>query len=163
MSGRLVYAMLVEEVISLEEYGQRAPENWPHRIPDFTTADTRDRLGDCIYDYGAGTPPYQRAGVHGPENRRGDLSGVNVLISRDFYYFGRNSVALPSHLRPICHQGRGHKSNANAPYFVDFQFWVRSLPSGMQGEPDMILEWGEAHAGNGCSARAQEHGDDPVC
>jgi hypothetical protein len=38
-----------------------------------------------------------------------------------------------------------------------------SQPSGMQGELDMILDWGEAHADKGCSARAEEHGNDPVC
>lgn len=87
LSGRLVYAMRVDEVISLADYDRSAPSRWPHRIPNVNSADLSDRLGDCIYDYSNGVP-VQRRGVHGPANQETDLSGKNVLISRHFYYFG---------------------------------------------------------------------------
>src|SRR5271157_5772345 len=83
LSGRLVYAMRVEAVLSLKEYDKQASANWPHRIPDVRSLDLSDRLGDCIYDYAQGGAPKQRPGVHGPSNLETDLSGENVLISRD--------------------------------------------------------------------------------
>jgi hypothetical protein len=39
LSGRLVYAMRVEEVISLAAYDRRALIDWPHRIPNAGSAD----------------------------------------------------------------------------------------------------------------------------
>jgi len=110
LSGRLVYAMKVEEVIALSEYDRRAPQEWPHKIPDFRSADHNNRLGDCIYDYSAGEPPYQRLGVHSVQNRTVDLGGMNVLISTDYYYLGKLAAALPSNLMNICHQGSGIKA-----------------------------------------------------
>src|SRR5690349_15972934 len=76
LSGRLVYAMRVEEVVSLEEYDRRASAEWPHRIPNTGSADLSERLGDCIYDYCSGRP-VQRAGVHGQINFDTDLDGKN--------------------------------------------------------------------------------------
>ena len=57
LSNRLVYAMHVEEVLSLREYDENAARRWPHRIPDINSLDMSERLGDCIYDYLTGDPP----------------------------------------------------------------------------------------------------------
>lgn len=108
LSGHLVYAMRVEEVISLREYDINASTHWPHRIPNVQSAVLQDRLGDCIYDFSSGTA-VQREGVHGAGNVATDLRGKNVLISKDFYYFGSQARKLPDDLRPICHQTQGHR------------------------------------------------------
>jgi hypothetical protein len=162
LDGRLVYAMLVDEAIPLKEYDQRAKAEWPHRIPKVSN-DPSTLLGDCIYDFSAGSPPYQRFGVHGPENRDTDLGGENVLIGRQFYYFGKNAVPLPDELLPIIHQTQGHKSNANGPCVDMFQHWIRGHKIGKHGDPDMEIDWGELRAGGSCKARAKERPDDPVC
>src|SRR6266498_3405408 len=65
LSGRLVYAMRVEKVLSLKDYDQQAISNWPHRIPNVRSADLSERLGDCIYDYSNGNA-IPRPSVHGP-------------------------------------------------------------------------------------------------
>ncbi len=109
LSGCLVYAMRVEEVLTLEEYDRQAPSKWPHRIPNVASADLSERLGDCIYDF-AGGSAVQRPGVHGLENVNTDLSGKNVLLSKDFYYFGNRARRLPDWLLPICHQTRSVRS-----------------------------------------------------
>jgi hypothetical protein len=150
----------------LVEYDNRAPAEWPHRIPNLLSLDLADRLGDCIYSYSAGTPPYQRAGVHGPHNISVDLGGENVLISRDFYYFGSRAIPLPSYLVAICHQGVGHKSNANDNFVVPFERWIRGLNLGVgqiYGWPDTVVDWISAFAGAGCNARTISKVDDPVC
>jgi hypothetical protein len=162
LNGKLVYAMLVHEAITLEAYDQRSEAEWPHRIPVFT-GDPADRLGDCIYQFRAGRPPYQRFGVHGRENIETDLGGENALIAKEFYYFGKDAISLPSALLPIIHQTQGHKSNANDPYVDTFQFWIRGHEIGKHGDPDIQVEWEELRAGGSCKACAKERRDDPVC
>jgi len=145
LSERLVYAMLVQEVLPLKKYDDYAAERWPHRMPNTKSPDLTDRLGDCIYDFSKGSP-VQRAGVHGPENMERDLSGENVLLSWDFYYFGNQAIELPPELRMIVHQTQGHRSNLNTPYFAKFESWVQSLKltSGQHGWPDFIVNWNSA-------------------
>ena len=162
LSGSLVYAMRVEEVLSLEDYDSQAPSRWPHRVPNPNSTLRQDHLGDCIYDFSSGTP-VQRPGVHNLGNRDRDLGGRNVLLSRDFYYFGRQAPPLPESLQPIRHQNQGHRSTANAGYFQQFVDWVRSFPPApghLYGEPD----WNEAAScGSGrCPTRRQCGGGNPV-
>ena len=59
LSGHLVYAMRVEEVMSMQDYNIDASTRWPHRIPNVQSFALQDRLGDCIYDFSTGTP-FQR-------------------------------------------------------------------------------------------------------
>ena len=155
LSGHLVYAMRVEDVLSLADYDRQCRQHWRHRIPDVTSSDLSERLGDCIYDYSQGAP-VQRPGVHGPLNMKKDLSGLNVLISKHFYYFGSRALALPQHLLGICHQTQGHRSDANDPFFDDFVQWIDG--SGRQvaqlyGWPDFIVDWETTIACGGCLAR----------
>lgn len=168
LSGRLVYAMRIEEVVPLAKYDRRAAKEWPHRIPNLQSIDLADRLGDCIYDYAAGEhkPPKQRPSVHAPENAKADLGGVNALVSRHFFYFGNRAIELPEELEKICHQGQGHKSNANAPYVEKFENWLEGLgrkTGQIYGWPDFIIDWSSERITCGCGPRAQERPDDPVC
>lgn len=165
LSGRLVYAMHVEEVLSLQDYDLMARSRWPHRIPNIQSAALQDRLGDCIYDY-SNTTPSQRLSVHDSGNIETDLGGKNVLLSKDFYYFGSKAKTLPDYLRPICHQTQGHRSNSNAPHFDQFVSWVRSLvptPGQLYGWPDHIVEWGSIAACGGCTPRKRDGENDSDC
>lgn len=154
LGGRMIYAMRVDQIMTLREYDQLAPLYWPSRIPDLTSPVIADRLGDCIYDFSAGAPA-QRASVHGPAEMQTDLSGHNVLLSRHFFYFGANAIALPPHLRPMIHQTQSHKVTANAPFVLPFVAWLESLhltPNHLYGWPDGAPNWeklaarcGEAH------------------
>jgi len=165
LSGHLVYAMRVEEVLSLREYDRQAPLRWPHRIPNLQSADLSERLGDCIYDYSSGGPkPKQRPGVHGSANESIDLGGENVLLSSDFYYFGNRAWKLPDYLRPIRHQTQGHRSNSNAPHFDKFVMWLRGLrlaPGQLYGWPDFIVDWTTIASCGGCAIRAVDDQNDP--
>lgn len=161
LSGKLVYAMRVEEVISLEEYDRLAPTRWPHRIPNIGSKTVQERLGDCIYDYSSGAP-IQRQGVHDNGNIKTDLSGLNVLISGDFYYFGSSAIQLRTSLLPICHQTQGHKSTFNAPYFDEFVEWIRSLAyaKGRYGRPGSIVDFDLKSACGGCAIRLIDDAND---
>jgi hypothetical protein len=165
LSGHLVYAMRVEEVVTLEDYDLLARTRWPHRIPDFDSHLLEDRLGDCIYDFSKGMP-VQRPGVHHDRDIETDLGGRNVLISRDFYYFGDHARPLPDYLLPICHQAQGHRSNANKPYFERFVQWIRSIPPApgqLYGKPDFIINWGTAASCRGCVTSSIQGRQVSVC
>jgi len=154
LSGRLVYAMRVDQTLTLRDYDRLAPTHWPTRIPNLASPIIPDRLGDCIYDFSGGTPS-QRPGVHGRENIATDLRGENVLISRHYFYFGRNALALPSHLLPLVHQTQAHKVNANDPLVQPFLDWIYSLglePNHLYGWPDGEPDWSALPSG-GCKAR----------
>jgi Nucleotide modification associated domain 2 len=156
LSGRLVYAMCVEEVVTLEKYDELAPKRWPHRIPKISSPNLWDRLGDCIYDYSSGKARL-RASVHSPRNRKTDLSGKTALISSDFYYFGREALLLPKRLQSICHQTQGHRSHLNDPFVDDFVEWIRGadFKSGcMSGWPDFDIDWGRRLSA--CGARQKD-------
>lgn len=143
LSGRVICAMRVDQVLSMRDYDRLAPEYWPSRVPDLASPIIADRLGDCIYDFSSGAP-VQRPGVHGPANMATDLGGQNVLISRHYFYFGRNAIPLPAHLRSLVHQTQSHKVNANEPFVHTFIEWIHSLglePNHLYGWPDSVPDW----------------------
>jgi hypothetical protein len=144
--------MRVDEVLSLAEYDQRCRQHWRRRIPNISSPDLSERLGDCIYDFSRGEP-IQRPSVHGPLNKAKDLSGQNALISKHFYYFGNRAIPLPPHLAEICHQTQGHRSDASAPFFEDFVRWIREgkhKTGQLYGWPDFVVDWESLVAGGGC-------------
>jgi hypothetical protein len=113
-SGRLVYAMKISQIESMETYDEICRSDWNHKIPDMTSSDSRRWVGDCIYDFSKeSNEPVLRNSVHKEGNRCTDLNGKNVLISDEFYYFGENAIHIPEHLHGIIKQGQAHKSNAN--------------------------------------------------
>ena len=170
LSGKIVYAMKVERVVTLRDYDRLVRSNsWP-RLPDFETSDHRDRLGDCIYDFSSGSEPRLRRSVHDHGNRKTDLSGQNVLISRDFYYFGKKAKKLPSDLLGIVHQNQGHRKAANHRYFPRFEEWIRK--SGWEvgklyGDPDFEIDWDNLGGCKGCIRRRKQGESDgqtrPFC
>jgi hypothetical protein len=158
LSGHLVYAMRVDDVLSFAEYDKRCRSQWPHRIPDISSPDLSERLGDCIYDFSNGKP-VQRPGVHGPMNKDTDLSGLNVLVSKYFYYFGSNAIQLPPHLHEICHQTQGHRSDANDPFFEDFVRWIdggKRTVGQLYGWPDVVVDWEALSRCGGCLLRRDD-------
>lgn len=154
LAGRIVYAMRVDQVLSLRDYDRLAPTHWPTRIPNLTSPIIPDRLGDCIYDFSGGAP-VQRPGVHGSNNMKTDLGGLNVLLSRHYFYFGHNAISLPTALRGLIHQTQGAKVTANAALMAPFLAWINSLgldANHLYGWPDRVPDWATS-ARSGCAAR----------
>ena len=142
LSGRLVYAMRVDEVLTLEEYDAWAHKTCPKKLPEWNHHDFRRRRGDAIYDFSSGRAK-QRQSVHGPANMPTDLSGLHALISRHFYYFGRKAVEIPDRFRPIIHQTQGEKYKPNAHLLLPFVKWLEALgytPNKVHGNPAMWEE-----------------------
>jgi hypothetical protein len=149
--------MRVTRVLKLWEYDRAAQAELPGKVPDMNSADPVRRVGDAIYDFSV-DPPRQRASVHVPSNAPIDLSGVNVLLSSDFYYFGNQPIPLPDELAGIVRQGQGHRSTANQPFLIPFESWIRSLgvpPGTLIGRPQLDL-WDAPELRARCAAARAE-------
>lgn len=141
LSNRVVYAMRVTKKYTMSSYDTWVKANCPEKIPDWENADVRRRVGDSVYVFERGIVT-QRKSVHTHGNQENDLSGKFALISSNFLYFGREAIRLPEHLLPIVQQGRGHRSDANAPFVEAFMDWITGLPhkwNALHGEPQIDL------------------------
>ena len=160
LSGRVVYAMRVGEILTLREYDSFAKQRWPYRIPDIRSAELSRKLGDCIYDYSeGGESPKLRPSVHTAANMATDLSGEKVLLSWEYFYFGREAICLPEELHPIIHQGQGHRRPSNDDYLDSFVEWIQNCgyEIGMHGWPDCRVVFNE---NGGCGHCADRQSDD---
>lgn len=163
LAGRMVYAMRVDEAVTLEEYDRRAPLEWKHRIPDMSSRSPAKRRGDCIYDYSAAPWPFQREGVHGPGNRKVDLGGKNVLIGREYTYFGADAIELPRDLRSLVHRTQGHKWKLNALLFDQFVKWIERQPRGKLGNPGFKQRANSKVGARGCDVRCSDDFEGHLC
>jgi Nucleotide modification associated domain 2 len=141
VSNEVVYAMLVTQKMTMEDYDWFTQSELPRKMPMMKSVDLRRRSGDSIYDFSK-YPPSLRPSVHSEENRSTDLSGGWVLLSDHFFYFGDRPMALPEELLGIVKQGQGHKSSSNMQYVDTFIRWIHSLgyPSkALIGKPQLWL------------------------
>ena len=64
-----------------------------------------------------------------------------VLLSGEYWYFGKTARVIPSNLRDcngedICCDRQGHKSTFSQEIIDSFTYWIRSLDEkGYIGEP----------------------------
>jgi hypothetical protein len=140
ISDCVVYAMRITDKIGLWGYDNLCKKKYPEKIPDWYSTDFRRRVGDCIYDYKNDFPPEIRDSVHDERNRERDLSGINALISEQFYYFGNKPIELPPSLHALICRQQGHKVKLNQPYVQQFVQWTESLgfeTNVLYGEPQL--------------------------
>jgi hypothetical protein len=140
ISGKIVYAMQVTDVVTMKDYDQQCQTKYRNKIPDLFNKDYRRKVGDCQYDFSISDDPTIRLGVHNEINRDRDLSGKNALLSEHFYYFGNKPVSLPDSLKPIIHSTQGHKSTLNDPYVAAFEKWIKGTKykrNHLHGEPQL--------------------------
>lgn len=64
---------------------------------------------DCIYRFDGLSLTHNGSQIHiDQKNQNKDIGGRFCLISRQFWYFGRDAIELPEPLHGLYHQGRGH-------------------------------------------------------
>lgn len=129
---RVVYAMRVTRKMTMKEYDAYTNKHSPEKVPHWSNADKRRRLGDSIYDFSSGEPKLSQS-VHFEENKEYDLNGEFALLSREFFYFGNKPQQLPPELLPILNVDRngrpkqGHRSKENDTYIEKFENWLYGL------------------------------------
>jgi Nucleotide modification associated domain 2 len=120
LAGRLIYAMRVNRVIPYDKYWIEYPsKRAPSRSPVKKRGDNiwhRDKDGKWRCARGA---------FHDEENRSRDLRGRNVLISSEFYYFGRDAIAVPEEFQSLLATARGHRNSGDQELIKPFWSWLR--------------------------------------
>lgn len=103
------------------------------------------RMGDCIYfDTGNTDLELRPHSIHDIYQRSRDQRGVNVLLSDDFYYFGENAVAIPSHLRRLIKKNQGHLIVEDIEILSQFEQWVRTYEKNkLYGDPQTMHKFNQ--------------------
>jgi hypothetical protein len=146
LGNKLSYAMYVEEILPLGEYYQ--DPRFESKKPDFQSDDVRVWMGDNFYEP-SGNGYIQHVSAHNvmgrdlsvlDQKQETDLSGVNVLISSLFFYYGKNSQTLPPEL-DFLKIGRGHRLSGTRGVLA-FEHHAGKLlkTPGVYGEPRTLAK-----------------------
>ncbi|MGP8024398.1 MAG: hypothetical protein ACLQG5_04285 [Methanobacterium sp.] len=76
---------------------------------------------------------------HFEEDLKHDLSGKYVLVSKEFYYFGKDAITIPKEFSEIIKRGPGHKCYFLHSLVNDFIKWIENnnIP-GKKGDPYVL-------------------------
>lgn len=147
MIHHLIYAMKVEEIISFDQYWN--DQRFEYKKP-VVTGSLVQMYGDNIYHKEENTQDWkQENSAHSLTNGscninhlRRDTKSENVLISKNFYYFGDECPLIPEEFWEVCSEGRNVKS-ISIPIEIAQNFinWVEeNFQIGIHGEP---INWKE--------------------
>ena len=145
LDGRIIYAMLVSEKVSFEEYSQNA--KYARKKP-LISGGLKRIHGDNIY-YKDETDvwhqlPSQHSNPDFTENTKhmqNDLSGKSVLISDYFFYFGNRHFSVPPQFKQVCSTIRDYHKIPNVQIAQNFiEYLKNTFEPGVIGEP---INWTE--------------------
>lgn len=164
-SQKLVYAMRISNVMSLQEYDEYCLKNLPGKIPNWESNVISEKMGDCIYDYSVNPEhPAIRGKVHNEGNRKTDVeNGRNALLSDYFFYFGENPVELPDDLKILIKTNQGHKKVTDGNLVQMFEEWITKFePLKLYGDPQLKHRYEKGLTEAECSNCAKAHYEDDV-
>ena len=154
-SGRLVFAMKVKKVLSMEEYDNyclttKSELKYKRPHNNLFKNDWRHKVGDSIYDFSncINNVPGLRNVIHQEEDKETDLSGQNALIAKEFYYLGSSTEKISTeHLAEIIKSEQGHlvlddNIESEKKLINEFLSWLKKTfnESGIIGEPQMYWD-----------------------
>ena len=147
-NNKIVFAMEVTEKMPISQYW--SDERFVAKRPDFTSEEPLQKCGDNIYEPLVGNKFAQMRSFHkmshtdDRDHLKTDLSGKNVLISSNYWYFGQDSIALPVMLKGLI-IGRGHRCCFLDSFVNDVIAYVSKLQKPTIFKPTHII------ANNRCS------------
>ena len=136
--NKIIFAMEVQEILTYSQYYH--DKRYRKKIPDFTRDKTIYRCGDNIYEPLANGRFRQLQSMHSDEKQENrktkeqDLRGKNILISKNFYYFGSKSIPLPEKLHEM-KVGRAHKSRFSPEIIEQFAKCILECRKGVNAPP----------------------------
>jgi Nucleotide modification associated domain 2 len=145
LTGRLVYAMQVDEVLTFDDYWKDA--RFTRKVPTDAGAVKR-AYGDNIYHHRDDGEWLQADSRHSladgkpnPGHVKVDTSVDAVLIGRRFSYFGGVGPAVPTTLRKdfgmdLVHSGQGHRYRFPQDLVNAAVAWFETLDTGVLGRPN---------------------------
>lgn len=139
---KLIFAMCLEEKITFNEYWE---DNRFQLKKPVINGSLVQMYGDNFYHQDPITKDWiQENSAHSLDegktnidHLKRDIGGHFVLISKNFYYFGKNSPTIPQKYLEVCSEGRDMKSNS-IPLQIGHNFinWIMSnYPPGIHGDP----------------------------
>jgi hypothetical protein len=141
--NKIIYAMKVQEILSYKEYFEN--KKFRCKKPDFSSGSTVRKLGDNIYQPLPSGGFKQLQSMHSEQQcgqedfkrKAHDLSGKNVLISKEFIYFGKNAIPVPRKFSKL-KVGRAYKNHFSDKFISDFSSFINSRKKGVLAAP---TEW----------------------
>lgn len=132
-STKLIYIAKISEVISVTEYGFL--EKYKIKRPN-SCGEKWSKRGDNIYFINLNGKWEQRKNPFHDFNDMGhDTGGKNVLICKDFWYFGSNALDIPIQYHNLIKSGPNCRANEGNPEVASFIKWIKSNPHGIIGSP----------------------------
>lgn len=143
-NGKIVYAAIVSEIVSLEDYGSNS--RYEQKMPPL------NQSGDSIYYWEGDTVIQRENQYHGKADIEHDVSGCNVLLCEEFWYYGKDATEVPTNLIDVVKKGPGYKRIESPELINDFTQWLRDKPKGIRGNPYHSTHRGVCNAGCGTSS-----------
>jgi len=138
--GKLIYAMKVEMKCTFDEYWN-APEF--QRKKPVMNGSLKQKYGDNIYHHGKNGEWIQEDSHH--KNADGTINEKNlnrdtkkdcVLISRQYWYWGKDAIPIPDTLQELVKKGRNHKEKKSLILENTLEKWLHSFKvKGYIGKP----------------------------
>lgn len=126
----VIFLMKVTEKMTFNEYWESS--EYAAKKPQMTTL--KKMYGDNIYHrdehngewYQANSHHSYSNGATNQHNLRKDTSSDKVLISRDFFYFGRSALVLPNkYATAVYRNTRNYHNDPESPLLNEFLRYVR--------------------------------------
>jgi hypothetical protein len=141
--NRMIFAMKVQEKLTFKNYF--LDERFYFKRPNFKTGLIANKSGDNIYKPIASGKFKQLQSMHSVNRSKKedlarkahDLSGKNVLISKEFYYFGKDAISISPRFSKIV-VGRGHKNKFSDKFISAFLKYLKSYyKKGINSQPSI--------------------------
>ena len=132
--NRLIYAAQVSDVVNMNEYF----ENPIYQVKKPSDENISRRRGDNIYYRENGTWTQLNNPFHDESSMSHDLNSTNVLICKDFWYFGNKAPLLPEKFLGIVKNGPNHKNIDDQILVSSFLDWLATYEKGMIGKPSSL-------------------------
>ncbi len=139
--GKLVFAMNVTEKLTFQNYWN--DQRFENKKP-VMNGSLVQMYGDYIYHYDDQKREWKQSDSHhslpngtvNGHNLERDLSAKYVLISENFYYFGKSAIEIPEKFKSeLCTPTQGHK-NVNKELALKFIDWLsKNYHTGRHDDP----------------------------
>ena len=139
---RLIFAMEIEEILGYKQYWNDARFKYKKPVMN---GSKKQKYGDNIYYFDSSIGEFKQLNSHhsldngstNELNLKRDLSGKNVLISSNFWYFGEKAPKIPNEFKTdIVKDGIGYKIVTDQSIIDSFIFWLKeNYESGYRGMP----------------------------
>lgn len=138
---RLIYWMVVERILTFDEYWQ-APE-FNIKKPVINGSHLKFH-GDNIYHTNEAGHIIQEPSFHSLEDGSPNLKNIQrdtgltnrIMITKTFGYYGKNALFVPTNLMDIIAKGRGHRTKISDELKDAVTSWLMNhTPRGYRDEP----------------------------